>query len=271
MNYPEWAPELLVEGYKMWMATPPSERRSWMTDPNDFIDELARRGVVIDPDDAENIRRRQYRERLHLPDAERMALIKLLITDLRMKNVWSAISKRTQSDMEFYEFFEACEQAIAGWRGDPKQTFAEQSAHYREVRDVAKRLAFLLERSPKFDFYWPEDLIEDHTIKWFLEDMGFTNLQSFDMDMLRISLGGPAIDSILEDIAEKAEKYAQEKNLVKHPNSANAEVHYFIRSVSAYCRLKYKLPLHEVVAITASVIFNRSNIDKDYVRKNIKR
>ena len=48
MIYPEWAPEILVEGYKMWMATPPAERKSWMTDPNDDIAELVRRGVPID-------------------------------------------------------------------------------------------------------------------------------------------------------------------------------------------------------------------------------
>ena len=271
MIYPEWAPEILVEGYKMWMASPPAERKSWMTDPNDYIAELVRRGVPIDPEDAENIRQQQYRERLHIPDAERMALVNLLITDLRMKNVWSILSRRTRSDLEFYEFFEACEQAIAGWRGDSKQTVAEKRAHYREVGKVARRLAFLLNRSREFDLYSPEDLIGNHDIEWLLEDMGITSQQSFDMGMLRIHLAGPSTDMVLEDIAEKAEKYAQEENLVKHPNSADAEIHYFIRSVSAYCRCKYGQPLHDVVAITTSVIFDEPNIDTDRVRKTIKR
>jgi hypothetical protein len=271
VNYPEWAPEILVEGYKMWMAAPPAERKTWMTDPNDFIAELVRRGVPINPDEAENIRQQQYRERLRIPDEERMALINLLITDLRMKKAWPVLAKRTRSDLEFYEFFEACELAIAGWRGDPKQTAVEKRAHYREVGKVARRLAFLLDRSRDFDLYWPEDLIEDHDIKWFLEDMGIPSSESIDEDMLRIRLGGPSIDDVLYDIAEKAERYAQEKNLVKHPNSPNAEIRYFIRSLSAYCLRKYGQPLHDVVTITTSVIFNKSDIDNTYVRKTIKR
>lgn len=271
MNYPEWAPEILVEGYKMWMAAPPEERKSWMPDPEDFIAELVRRGVPIDPEYAENIRQRQYRERLRVPDEERMHLVKLLITDLRMKDAWPILSKRTRSDLEFYEFFEACERAIAAWRGIPKLTGTKKRAHYEEVGQVAKRLAFLLERSSEFDLYRPEDLIGHHDIKWFLEDMGITSTENIDEDMLRIRLGGPPIDHVLEDIAEKADKYAQEKNLVKQPNSPNAEIRYFIRSMSAYCLGKYGQPLHDVVAITTSVIFDKPNIDNTYVRKTIKR
>ena len=122
-----------------------------------------------------------------------MALLNLLITDLRMKNVWSILARRTRSDLEFYEFFEACEQAMAGWRGDPKQTAAEQRANYREVGKAARRLAFLLNRSRKFDLYYPEDLIGDHDIEWFLEDMGIPSQHSFDIDMLRIRLAGPQL------------------------------------------------------------------------------
>ncbi|SCY42311.1 hypothetical protein SAMN05216420_10632 [Nitrosospira sp. Nl5] len=271
MNYPEWAPEILVEGYKMWLAAPPAERGHWMADTNDYIAELVRRGISVTPDDAENIRQRQYRERLRVPDEERMHLVKLLITDLRMKDAWTILSKRTRSDLEFYEFFEACEQAIAGWRGDPKLTAAEKRAHYREVGQVARRLRFLLERSPEFDLYTAEDLIEGDYFECFLEDMSFVNQENIDKDMLRFFLAGPPANDVLENIAEKSDEYAKEENVVKQPNSPNAEIHYFIRSMSAYCMRKYAQPLHEVVAITTSVIFDIPNIDKDYVRKNIKR
>lgn len=271
MIYPKWAPVILVEGYKMWQAALPAERGRWMADPNDYIAELVRRGISIKPDEAENIRQRQYRERLRIPDEERMDLVRLLITDLRMRDAWSILSKRTRSDLEFYQFFEACEQAIAGWRGDSKLTAAEKRAHYTEVGQVAKRLAFLLNRSPEFDLYSAEDLIGDDFFEYFLEDMGFVNPETIDKEMLRFFLGGPPIDDVLENIAEKSDEFAKEKNLVKQPNSPNADIHYFIRSLSAYCRGKYDQPLHDVVATTTSVIFDKSNVDNTYVRKNIKR
>lgn len=270
MKYPEWAPEIFVEAYKMWTEESP-ERVSWMTDPNDFIAELERRGLSIPPDEAENIRQRQYRDRLSVPDIEKMDLVKLLITDLRMKEVWAVLARRIRSDLGFYEFFEACVEAIAGWRGESKLTVAEKRAHYTEVGQVAKKLAFLLDRSREFDLYLPEDLIGDQDIKWFLEDMCITNGENIDQDMLRIRLAGPQVDSVLWDIAEKAEKYAEDKNLVKQPNSPNADIHYFIRSLSAYCKRKFGQPLHDVVAITTSVIFDKSNVDNTYVRKIIKR
>jgi hypothetical protein len=101
--------------------------------------------------------------------------------------------------------------------------------------------------------------------------MGFGNSENIDIDMLRFFLGGPPIEAVLENIVEKSDEYAGEENLVKQPNSPRAEIRYFIRSMSAYCLGKYHQPLHDVVTITTSVIFNKPDIDNTYVRKTIKR
>ena len=74
-------------------------------------------------------------------------------------------------------------------------------------------------------------------------------------------------DTVLINISEKATQYGEEKPTVKKPKSENADIHYFVRSLSRYLRNRYNQPLHDVVAVTTEVTFDRQSIDSDYVRK----
>jgi hypothetical protein len=169
-----------------------------------------------------------------------------------MKGVWKALDRRIDIDFEFLQFFNACEKGITGWRGNIKQTASERKAFYQEIRETATKLLSLVNKSDKFDSYY-------------IEGLGAPN----DVHYAPSSLSeiAPSIDNVLIDISEKATQYGEEESLVKKPNSPNAEIHYFIRWLSRYCQRRYNQPLHEVVAITTSVIFNKQNIDTDYVRK----
>lgn len=271
MNYPEWAPEILVERYKSRTDSDSPERKFKTRDPETIIaDVMQRHGENITEENVENIRRTLYRNSLGgLPDKESTELLELLITDLRMKDVWKALAKRVKSGQEFFDFFRACEGGITGWRGDLKQTPSERRAFYQEIWGAAATLQSLMGKAGEFDYYSINHLVEDQSIEWLLEVLDAPN----DVSYARFSLSEvtPNIFVVLNDIAAKAKKYAEEESSVKKPNSPNAEIHYFIRGLSDYFHRRYNQPLHEAVAITTAVIFDQQNVDTDYVRKIVKR
>lgn len=271
MNYPEWAPQILVEQHKKRTDSDSPERKFKTHDPETIIaDVLQKQGGNISEENIENIRRTLYRNSLGgLPDKESTALLELLISDLRMKDVWKALAKRVKQRQEFFDFFRACEGGITGWRSDLKQTPSERRAFYQEIWDAAATLQSLMSKSSEFDYYSINKLVDDQQVEWLLDALDAPN----DVSYARFSLSEitPRIFEVLNDIAAKATQYAEEESSVKKPNSPNAEIHYFTRLLSDYCQRRYKQPLHEVVAITTSVVFDQLNIDTDYVRKIVKR
>lgn len=269
MNYPEWAPQMLVERHKSRVDSNAPERKFKTRDPDAIVADAAQKHEGMTEENIENYRRQLYRMSFGLPDEESTALLNQLITDPRMRGVWKTLAKRIEKDAEYLHFFSACEGGIKGWRGDLKQTAAERKAFYQEIRDVAGRLIFLMNKASEFDLYSINKLIDDQAVEWLLEVLDAPN----DVSYARFSVSEiiPSIYEVLIDISEKATQYGEEGSSVKKPNSPNAEIHYFIRLLSSYCQNRYNQPLHEVVAITTSVIFNQENIDADYVRKIVKR
>lgn len=276
MKYPEWAPPILVEKHKSLVDSKLPERKSKVPDPGSRIIDLAimRNDVEmkhrsISEESTENYRQLFYRMSFGLPDKESTALLERLITDIRMEGVWKALAKRIDIDFEFYQFFNACEKGITGWRGNIKQTASERKAFYQEIRDTATKLFSLINKSDQFDFYSIDNLVDKKKIKWLLEVLD----APIDVSYAQFSLAEitPSIDKVLIDISEKATQYGEKESPVKKPNSPNAEIHYFIRSLSHYFSEKYRKPLHEVVAITAGVIFDKQDIEADHVKKLVNR
>lgn len=271
MNYPEWAPQILVDRHKKRTDSNLPDGKFNPHDPETIIaDVIQKHEGNITEENIEDIRRSLYRNSISgLPDKESTAILEQLITDLRMKDVWKTLAKRVVDDREFLQFFSACEGGITGWRGDLKQTSSERRAFYKEIWDTAANLQTLMSKAGEFNFYSIHKLMDDQQIKWLLDVLSGTT----DIRYARFCLHDviPSMFEILNDIAAKATQYAEEESSVKKPNSVNAEIHYFTRSLSDYCQRQYNQPLHEVVAITTAVIFNQQNIDTDYVRKIVKR
>lgn len=226
----------------------------------------------------ENMRRKIYRQSMirSLPDDESTALLEKLITDLNMKGVWITLAKRSTHERDPWQFFTACEGGITGWRGDQKQTAAERRAFYQEIHDTACKLQSLMHTASAFDYYSITTLVEDQTVEWLMETLGATFSDHIptgeEVSYARFCLSDviPSSFKVLNDIGEKAKQYRDEPSTVKKPNSQNAKIHYFIRQLSDYCQRVYTQPLHEVVAVTTSVIFDLPNCDDDYVRKIVK-
>ena len=265
MKYPEWAPPILVERYKNRVDSNSPERKFKTGDPDKIVADAAQKHEGMTEESIENYRRQLYRMSLGLPDEESTALLGKLITDQRMKDVWKALAKRIDKDIELNQFFNACEGGITGWRGNLKQTPAERKVFYQEIQDTSLKLLNLMGKSGQFDFYFIQRLIDDQSIEWLMEVLDAPN----ELSYARFSVSEivPRVHEVLIDISEKAKQYGEEESSVKKPNSDNADIHYFVRMLSEYLKKRYGQPLHEVVAATTEVVFDRQNIDSDYVRK----
>lgn len=276
MNYPVWVPKSLVDLHKELIN---HERGFAGHDQESIISDIVEKhGSSISDENLENIRRQLYRNILMgIPKNEKLSLLEKIISDQNMKSVWVALSKRYKDEFtDPRRFFHACQMAIAGWRGDLKQTPSERKAFYQEIYDTTAKLANLMSMAGEFDHYSVGRLIKDDSIEWLKEVLEIPNFYSSDKEMeisyVRFSLSEiiPSFDVVMNDIAEKAKNARDEITSIKKPNSKNAEHHYFIRSLCDYCQMVYGQPLNQVVAITTSVVFDLQNCDEAYVRKIVK-
>lgn len=279
MKYPEWAPKTLIEQHKRRTEVDQSARTFKTRDPETIIADIKQKqGHDLSESNAEGIRRKLYRQSMFggLPDDESTALLGKLITDLNMKGVWIALAKRSTHERDPWQFFTACEAGITGWRGDQKQTITERRAFYQEIHDTACKLQWLMHEASAFDLYSITSLVEDQTVEWLIETLGTSFSDNIppgqEISYARFCLSDviPSSFEVLTDIGEKAKQYRDESPTVKKPNSQNAKIHFFVRLLSDYCQRVYNQPLHDVVAITTSVIFDLPNCDDDYVRKIVK-
>ena len=279
MEYPEWAPKTLVEQHKRRTEGDQSARKFKNIDPETIIADMKQKhGHDLTEANAEDIRRKLYRQLTlgGLPDDESTALLEKLITDLNMKSVWIALDKRATQERDPWQFVQACEYGITGWRGDQKQTPGERRAFYQEIHDIAGKLQSLMHEASAFDHYSINKLVEDQKVAWLIETLGASISNSIppgqEISYARFCLSDviPSCFEVLQDIGEKAKQYRDETSTVKKPNSQNAKIHFFVRLLSDYCQYVYNQPLHDVVATTTSVIFDLPNCDDDYVRKIVK-
>lgn len=277
MNYPEWAPKSLIELHKK-LINP--QRGFAGHNPESIIaDMLEKHGSIMSDENVEDVRRQLYRGMLlgGLPEGEEISLLEKLITDQNMKSVWVALSKRYKDKSnEPRQFFYICQKGITGWRGDTKQTPAEKKEFYQKIYDTVAELWSLMSKASAFDDYSVCNLIEDDSIEWLRDTLEMPDIYSQGNDMeisyvkSCISEIVPPMHKIIEGIAEISKKHLEESVVVKKPNSKNAGIHYFIRMLSRYCKMAYGQPLHEVVAVTTSVVFDLQNCDEDYVRKIVR-
>ncbi len=234
---------------------------------------MQQQGHKLTETQAENIRRRIYHQSLigALPDKESIVLLERLITDSRMKNVWTALDRRVTHERKLEHFFSACESGITGWRGDQKQTAAERRAFYQDILDTAARLQSLIDSASGFDSYSNIEGLIESLRATFPDNVAAGEETSYTR--LCLSNVNPSTSEVLNDIAEIAKQYRDVPPRVKKPNSPNAKIHYFIRHLSGYCLRAYSQPLHEVVATTTSVGFDLADGEEftvDYVRKLVK-
>ena len=277
MNYPEWAPKLLIDWHKKIIS---SDEGSGGRDPESIVAKMVKNHELkISDENIENVRRQLYRSMLPgiMPKDDEISMLEKLITDKNMKSVWSSLSKRYKDeDQEQRNFYFACQRGITGWRGDQKQTGVEKREFYQEIYDTVANLQSLMQKASAFDNLSICELIQDESIEWVRETLEMPDIYSagkkMEVNYVRFCLSEvlPSVDDCMAEIARIAKKNRDDPVLIKKPNSQNAGAHYFINILSHYCSSVYGQPLHQVVAITTSVIFFLENCDEAYVRKIVK-
>ncbi len=189
-----------------------------------------------------------------------------------MKAVWASIARRIEIELEFVHFWTTCGTIIQGWRRAQKLSTKQHREYFQKIHEHALALAQLMCETVEFQHSSITDLIETDSIKRLLKTLN-ASLPKFEdeeesISYARVTLAfiTPSVDVVLDDIATKALTFSKEEPLVRKPNSENAPIHYFVRSLSGYLKKRYGQPLREVVATTTYVIFDQE-IDTDYVRK----
>lgn len=197
-----------------------------------------------------------------------------------MQGVWKALARRSHSP---WAFFITCERGITGWQLDQKQSAAERRGVYQDILDTVTKLRSLMVSVDAFDQYSIADLVTGDDVWNFFKSLessssisGLSNTDpaihevSSDKNNYHLSFIVPSLPMVLDDICKVAADYQAESLIVKKPNSPNANIHYFVRTLSSHFRCICDQPLHHVVAATTSVVFDLPDCDVDYVRKLVK-
>lgn len=277
MNYPDWAPESLVELHKFRLNSSKNSNSTEHLNPDEYIEKLKRDEKYnhYDIQAWGRLKESLYRNQMFLPKAEGDRLLGRLLTDRRMKEVWLTLARRKKGQDDPRRFWLTCDSCIVGWRGEPKITQNERLAILDQIKASAADLQHNMHLLKDFNHYSINALIETKTVEWLLETFD-SDLSQFDesraIDYAKFCLSEvvPSFDTVLMDIHSKAEGFKKELVTVKKPKSENAQVHYFVRHLSSFFQDYFNQPLHESVAITTSVALEIEIIDSDYVRKLVK-
>jgi len=279
MNYPDWAPKNLVAIHLLSRLEKPY--RSLDTgfhtelDTEQTIVQIRKECNEVSDQLIEKIRADLSLWSLFPPEKEkeRTEILEKLITDQRMKAVWASIARRVEIELEFVHFWTICGTIIQGWHRAQKLSPKQHREYFQKIHEHALALAQLMNETVEFQHSSTTDLIETDSIKWLLKALNASLPKFIDEEegiscaRAYLSTVTPSIYVVLDDIAAKALTFSKEEPLVRKPNSENAHIHYFVRSLSGYLKKRYGQPLHEVVATTTGVVFNQEGIDTDYVRK----
>jgi hypothetical protein len=277
LNYPDWAPESLVNLHKLRLDSTHRAKRPNIPNPEEEVAEMRKdeRYKSHTEEQFQKLKESMYRWRLELPFNESDELLLKLISDQRMKEVWFSLARRRKAERDEIHFWRACEGAVLGWRGEPKITQKERLQILTNIQESLESLQNNMHKLKDFQHYSINKLIDEQSVKFLLENLD-AGLSQIDEEE-RVGYASfclqeivPPFDIVLMDIHAKAKEYMLDTVTVKKPNSGNAETHYFVRQLSSFFQRYFGQPLHESVAITASVVLNVDEIDSDYVRKLVK-
>jgi hypothetical protein len=182
LNYPEWAPEKLTNLYEVRLRLASEGKRTNRLSPEEEIADMKadQQYKHLSDEQFERIKESLYRWQLSLPGDESDSLLLRLITDLRMKEVWHTLDRRLKTDRDPIRFWQVCEGAVLGWRGEPKITSKER---VQILNDIVESLASLqnnMNRLKEFQHYSLNDLIDKETISWLIKtvDIGLPNYET---------------------------------------------------------------------------------------------
>lgn len=291
-KYPDWVPKILIDEYELRTTKTAYERRIYDHDPDQIADNLVtnenykamkaaflEKGMSVNSSTKieEKIRAELHFEAHSLPERISTPILYKLISDHTMKSVWVSIKKRAKEEEDFREFWKTCEDGILGWKKDQKLSRKQNYAYYKKISELAEELSELVEKDKYFYNYSVGRHIPREFIQQIFKTLDLPPSEFKDKDAWvdhahnLISAAIPRLSSILDHLSTEADNFlVNEQQIIKTPKSDNAPLHYFIRTLSQYCKKKYGQPLHEVVATTTAVVLDKEDISSDYVKKLVR-
>ncbi|MGA9854492.1 MAG: hypothetical protein WBR29_04360 [Gammaproteobacteria bacterium] len=225
MNYPNWAPPILVLMHKAGQS-----------------DE---KEIHIEGD--------EYTFPVPILKPEDYACLKALIIDHRMKKVWNTLRRHWEGkdlSLEAMALWSECHAAVETWGRDKKLTAREHRLHHEEIYKKCNELARLIRGS---------SLRDRHLIIWLPKDLRSTLIKVQALDYFNPE-SRLTVENLLKVISYCSRDVATWRILMKKPNAKKAEAHYFARRLSAYFKTYYQKPFHKQV-ITLTEVFLGIPID----------
>jgi len=178
--------------------------------------------------------------------------------------MWETLKNR-DNDFYFINFFNDVKESLTRTKLS-YSTGTQINADAEEIVKLSENLSNLLKKSD-FDTTIYHAL-SDATIKelaptktiyeYSLEDFEIYGTDSISATNIQVS-------DFLMQLAEMAQKKAKEHREIIVSNTKNSEQTYFIRYLTKCMRKRFNTPLRNVVAVSASIIFNNSIINIPYV------
>jgi hypothetical protein len=137
MKFPKWAPQVLVDEYHSKVAIEIDNAGGGYHDPENTLNKIIKASEKSLSDERIEVLRLKLNRESALPYKESIEQLQQLISDPRMKKVWSALESRfnaNQLNDEAIGFVHACEEGIVGWRSTPKQT----TSQHRNLFDISR-------------------------------------------------------------------------------------------------------------------------------------
>jgi len=196
-----------------------------------------------------------------------------LVSDERMRTVWTRLSKRGANEDTLWDLLMQAWSAPNVWTHS--YDVVQSSSVLEQVATTSQKLADLLERAPipigeirnnilKLASKAMEKTGDPYAIKRFQEAVEpfLTNPE--------VGVYTPSLSSILREVSEYAlkQKANYRYSLPRKAKSPTAQRTYLMKTFSKFMKDSFGTPLYEVVAILVAVVLDiEDDIDPEHVRK----
>lgn len=229
---------------------------------------LVRRYQIID----EDLSNASHGDR----DEQRWALMQLdvsfrLITDLRLKSVWTALRGRHHmSDVQIDQLVDEAVRSLLVFDTIPRRTRAKRRANLSAIAKLARNLEARISRDLGRQSARASAYLDTHHLSRSLQRAG---LQAESRELVDKSVWKwlstqrrPTFSDILDDLELAAMHAAQITPLLRKPRSKKAKGHYLALQLSAFFKQQFGSPLDSHVATITSVLTGLE-IEPETVRK----
>ena len=192
-----------------------------------------------------------------------------LITHPDMSKVWKRIAariyKNSESDFtygcQFLEYTNNIQSALSGGSYWEKLPAAQRKNEYEELIDNLKKVADTLNKINHQDLA--------HGLTSNVERLKLELSLSDGSADARLFYKIPSLLNLYADVLQKDQRY-KNNILIDRPNSTNAPISYFTRSLYTAHKRDFGTPLYEIISTIAGVFYPDHDTSSEKIRASIR-